>query len=308
MFDEKEVPVVEASAAAQENTANTEAKASAGTKLSLEDLELNIYDEKIEDIVIDILKEIDVFGPKSPFKGVHPVIISAPEGAFIRDGADLIKTAKDSGSPTIKARVLYTKAASQLALELGKIASGYVSDYGAALFSENVKNITRMIDRLLEQDHLFMMRKKGGAQPEGENADVVDYVGKRVARERPAIARLRVYGEYVNDHAFDMLIEKDMKKEFFERIRAAKTELIEGLKDKKTDDAEITRIVSDFVIKSLEEYSILSKLHDPGTTLHDYSRADGVTIEMAEKIATIATNLQIVAADLKALIEARKAA
>jgi hypothetical protein len=306
MLEQNEVKAVEVSGVSQENTGNTRVKSSAGRKLSPKDLELKPNDEKIEEVMINTLKEIDVYDPKSSFKGVHPVILRDPEGDFIRDGADLIKAAKAAGLPSIKARVLlYTTTTSPLARELSKVASGNVSDYEAVLFSEKVRNIARVIDHMIELPGVFAIRKKGGAKQKG--ADPFDYMAKRLGLERSVLVNYSAYWKYLTDHVSDMLIEKDVQREFLEAIQASKARLIKGLKDKNTSDDEITRIVSDFVIKSLEGNNILSKLDDPGTTLLDYSKKYEITAEMAEKVATIATDLQTVATDLKALI-ARKAA
>ncbi|HOM03544.1 MAG TPA: hypothetical protein PLH43_12080 [Acetivibrio sp.] len=266
-----------------------------GEMLTLDDLELKFCKEEIEDIEIGTLKRINVPDYKLPFKSVHPVVIRTPDSYYLRDGADLVKAAETDGLAFIRARVLYTDKSCSQALEISKIDSRLLSDNGDTIFAEKIRNISREIDILQKIPSIYMTKKQGGIQPNNDKIDILEHLAEKYHKKRSTMVNYRSYGIHIDDIAFNKIIEKDKKKEFFESIQARKTALIKELNKVKTPYDKITEIVSKHVLKWLMEEDekkkapplSIEKKNSPQTSNQEDETPDNLIELMEEESETI---------------------
>jgi hypothetical protein len=219
------------------------------------DLGCNTTDVNIDDITrFTMIPDYSL-----PTDASRPIVVRTPAGHFCIDGWDLIEEAKAQDLSTITVDLEEMGAHSDEELCIRKAAVRTKTRGGEATYAEIFRNTRDVLQKLLSTDENLRVFDHGGRRHgEGFNdnkeEDALHLLSKRLGKERNTVNTLLVHCEYLSGDAIGTFIEDRVTKDFFNKARGKKRQLINMLKGEGKDQLEITNKVSIFMLEELKLY------------------------------------------------------
>jgi hypothetical protein len=96
--------------------------------------------------------------------------------------------------------------------------------------------------------------RRGANFTSNREDDLRELLAERLGKNRTTINTYLNQSEYINETAFNALIEADVGRIFFDKCRVIKRDLIKNLKSDGLDDTEVMATVSDKILEWLAEF------------------------------------------------------
>jgi|GEM_PF-673814 len=232
-------------------------------------------DERYEDLEIEVIRHFtSIPDYKAPTDSKYPIVARTPQGCFCLDGWDLIESAKASGKVSVTCAVEYLADHSDEELAIRKTALRVKPKGGIASYAEIVRNVRRLQEMLLASNHDLRTFRHGGSRRGEEFANnkqenvikvLALHLGKSVSTTNQYLSHAR----YLSKEMLNLLVTKEVNKDFFEKANANKTTALTRLNSERKSEAEITEQISARMIGWLQEYEqnkkieALWKEHEP---------------------------------------------
>jgi len=220
--------------------------------------------EDFEELNID---EINVFDKIPHFQETSekttPTVIRTPTSLDAIDGFHFIKAAKEEGKKAIRCHVLDVREFSDIELSLRKVEFGLKTPINS-YYSEKVRAVKLLEEMLINSSDNPILYRHGGDRKSldfnnnrGDN--IVKLLAERLGKSVNSINIYRSFGRHVNDEVLAELVNRKMKKAFFESFRTNRSKLVRHFEDtrdiEKEEDRDfhnrITGIISERIVTSI---------------------------------------------------------
>jgi hypothetical protein len=219
-------------------------------------------DEKYQEIQIDQIEHflgLPDFVARSRSK--FPFIIETPLSLACIEGWDRIQEARAEGKTRIACHVEEILEYSEEELCLRKAAVRVVGRGGRATYSESMRNVKILAEKLLESEEDLVSFGHGGdrrgsdfvSNNRGEN--VRGILTHRLELSLSSINQMIAYGQFLDDETINFFAVQGVSKHFFEAAQANKRWMINDLRSQEVLDEKITHEISKSMMGWFDEYT-----------------------------------------------------
>lgn len=196
---------------------------------------------------------------REPTSAELPIVVVTPRGKFCIEGQNLIRAAASDGAREILCEIEVMEEHSDVELSLRKTASRIATRGGLASYPEKVRNVTAA-KRQLEASGMDLRVFGHGGRRFGQGfvnepqADIKHILALRFTRKPKTIVNYLTHGEDLSVDVLELLVERDVQRQFFQKYQAKKQHLIKELKKKGVSEQDRVEQVSALMLGSLAEY------------------------------------------------------
>lgn len=193
-----------------------------------------------------------------PTEANRPSVAKTPSGYYCLDGWDLVEMARSKGSSSIVVDVDEMEAHSDEELCIRKMALR-LKTRGVAVYAEIIRNSRDIYRMLLATNEDLKVFSHGGRRDrEGlignKEDDALEILAKRIGKDRATIQMHLKYCTNLSDDAIQFFIEKQAKRNFFEKMQPQKMALKNKLTEQKQAIGVITETISTFMIDAFGKF------------------------------------------------------
>jgi hypothetical protein len=189
-----------------------------------------------------------------PTSSLYPIVVKTPASITCIEGWPLVQEAKETGQPTLTCHIHQVTEVSKEELAIRKVAIRVFPQGGLDRYPERVRNVAKLSRLLTESTENPIILSRGGDRKgkdftanRDENIRVV--LAERLGISRATIGKYLNHAENINNDAMQALVEGKADKDFFEAFQKVKRKLVGNLKDDGVPEEDITRQVSEAVLR-----------------------------------------------------------
>jgi len=222
--------------------------------------------EDIVELAIDSIEPFTLIPNfRDPTESIHPIIIKSPTACRCVDGWNLIEDTKAAGNSSIRCHVFEIENHSETELAIRKVSIRTKPQGGPCSYPETLRNTRLLVQIIMAETDDVMVFSHGGTRRGGNftnnrEDDLREILVERLGKSRTTINTYLNQSEYINEAAFDALIEADVGRIFFDKCRVAKRDLIKHMQSEEVQDSEITNTISERMLQWLNEFSRTGKV------------------------------------------------
>ena len=210
-----------------------------------------------EEVFIDQIKPVDQipdYWSESILK--DPLLVKTAENYRCIDGWKKIEQAQSEGKLSLPCRIkIKDENPDEVELAISKVALRIIPEGGVSKYPEKIWLVRNLFKFLVGANKDLTPYRHGGPRETGtstEGTDAIDLICDRTGKKRVTVQKYLNHAEYLNSAVIKKLTDSDADKKFFEDIQSKKRTLASDLEEKRVIEEEITRQVSEAVLKWYE--------------------------------------------------------
>lgn len=203
---------------------------------------------------INYVEEIPDFSIETTAQ--RPIIAQTPRGYFCLEGRSLIEDAERHGLDSIECEIHVKENHSVIELMLMKASMRTATRGGAYVYAEVMRNTRDLDNYLMASDTDLRIFSHGGSRRREDSdpeKDAVHVISIRLGLDRDTVNSHLNYAKNLSDEALERFIQERATKKFFENAQNEKRKLARRLEEQRLSDEEITRQISELMLKIFEE-------------------------------------------------------
>ncbi len=189
-----------------------------------------------------------------PTSSLYPIVVKTPESITCLEGWPMIQQALGTGQETVTCHIYHLAEVSEIELALRKVASRTMPQGGIDSYSERARNCKKCKELIMASNENLVALAHGGARrgitfTSLRERNVNLLLAERFGKSEDTTNKYLLHAAYLNDEAFQVLVEGKTDKKFFESFHSVKIKLVENLKGQRVPDEDILNRVSEEILR-----------------------------------------------------------
>jgi hypothetical protein len=202
-----------------------------------------------------------------PTSSLYPIVVKNPTSTICIEGWSKVCQAKEAKQVALTCHIHHVTEISEEELAIRKVAIRVSPQGGIDSYAERVRNVEKLSRLLTESTENLTIfyhggPRRGSAYTNNREEDIRLILAQRLGKSRATIGKCLNHASHINNDVMQVLVEGKVDKDFFEEVQKVKRKLVDNLTADRKSEEEITRRVSETILRMHQDPLEIENLWD----------------------------------------------